>query len=52
MRLAQENLGEIALVDIVKGLAKGKALDLEDARPILKNNYQISGFDDIERIKG
>jgi len=51
MRLAQEGIGEIMLVDIVKGLAQGKAFDLEDAQPILKYNYKIQGFDDINQIK-
>ena len=37
MRLAQDNLGDIILVDIAKGLACGKALDLEDARPALNS---------------
>ncbi|MBM3250066.1 MAG: malate dehydrogenase [Candidatus Omnitrophica bacterium] len=52
LRLAQEGVGDILLVDIVKGLAQGKALDLEDARPILKFNYSIEGTDDIVNIKG
>ena len=52
MRLAQEGIGEILLVDVVKGLAQGKAFDLEDARPILKYDYQIEGTDDISKIKG
>jgi len=51
MRLAQEGLGDILLVDIAKGLAHGKALDLEDARPILKYNYNITGTEDINKIK-
>lgn len=51
MRLAQEGLGEITLIDVVEGLAQGKAFDLEDARPILKTNYQIEGSDDIAKIK-
>lgn len=51
MRLAQEGLGDILLVDIAKGLAHGKALDLEDARPILKYNYNIAGTEDINKIK-
>jgi len=51
MRLAQEKLGEILLVDIVKGLACGKSLDLADASPILKYPYQIEGTDDIQKIK-
>lgn len=52
LRLAHENLGEIMLVDIAKGIAKGKSLDLEDARSISKINYQISGTEDISEIKG
>ncbi|MCK9431576.1 MAG: malate dehydrogenase [Candidatus Omnitrophica bacterium] len=51
MRIAADGLGEVMLVDVVKGLALGKALDLEDARPILKNNYSIQGSDDIGQIR-
>lgn len=51
MRLAQEGLADILLIDIVKGLAQGKAADLEDARSILKYNYNIQGTDDIKLIK-
>jgi malate dehydrogenase len=51
MRLAQEGAGEIVLVDIVKGLACGKALDMEDACNALKNNYSVTGTDDIAGIK-
>jgi len=51
LRLAQEGLGEILLVDILKGLACGKALDLEDARPLLKLNYSVEGTEDFSRIK-
>ena len=51
MRIAQYGLGEVVLVDIAAGLAHGKALDLEDARAILKNNYDIRGSNDIASIK-
>jgi len=51
MRLAQEAVGDIVLVDVVKGMAQGKAFDLEDCRPVLKNNYKIQGTDDINLIK-
>jgi malate dehydrogenase len=47
MRLAQEGAGEIVLVDVVKGLAQGKAFDLRDCRPVSKINYNIQGSDDI-----
>jgi len=52
MRLAEEGLGEILLVDIVKGLAQGKTFDMEDARVILKNNYSVKGSNYIEDISG
>lgn len=51
MRIAQDGLGDVLLIDIVKGLAHGKALDLEDARPLLKYNYNIKGSDDIAQLK-
>lgn len=52
MRIAGEGLGDVLLIDVVKGLACGKALDLEDARPLLKHNYNIKGSDDIRLVKG
>jgi len=51
MRLAQEGLGDIFLIDIAKGLAQGKALDLDDCRPILKHHYQVTGTDDFRAVK-
>jgi malate dehydrogenase len=51
LRLAQEGVGQIVLVDVVKGLACGKAFDLEDARSALRRDYAIEGTDDYSRIK-
>jgi len=51
MRLLEAGLGDIVLVDITKGLAQGKALDLEDAASVLKYNYRIRGTDNIEYVK-
>jgi len=51
MRIAQYNLGDIFLVDIAKGLAEGKALDLADAQAVLGLDYNIRGSDDISSIK-
>ncbi|MFH0738644.1 MAG: malate dehydrogenase [Candidatus Omnitrophota bacterium] len=50
LRIAEERLGEVILVDIVKGIAEGKAFDLEDSRSILRLNYNIKGSDDISAI--
>lgn len=52
LRIAQEELGEIILVDVVKGLAEGKAFDLQDCRYLVRSNYEIQGTDDIANIKG
>ncbi len=43
---AVRNLGDIVLVDIVKGLAEGKALDLAQAGPVQLYDCQITGTDD------
>lgn len=50
MRLAEINAGDIYLIDIAKGIAQGKAFDLEDTRAILKTNYNIQGAEGIDEI--
>jgi malate dehydrogenase len=52
IRLAQDSLGEIVLLDIAKGLAQGRVLDLEDCRQILKNNFNVKGSQDPQEIAG
>ncbi len=51
MRIAADGLGDVLLIDVVKGKALGLALDLEDARAVLKYNYNIKGSDDIRQLK-
>ncbi len=43
---ALENLGEIVLIDIVEGIAKGKALDLSEAGPVSGYDVKITGTTD------
>jgi len=43
---AARRLGDIVLVDIVDGLAQGKALDLSAAGPVLAYDCQITGTQD------
>ncbi|MFA5156332.1 MAG: malate dehydrogenase [Candidatus Omnitrophota bacterium] len=52
MRLAQDGLGDIFLVDIAKGIAQGKAFDMDDSRLLLKSDFNITGTDDINGISG
>ena len=51
MRVAQNKLGKVVLFDIVKGLAQGKCFDMDDARAILKNDYDLTGTDDIHQLR-
>jgi malate dehydrogenase len=39
----QRNLGDVVLVDIMEGVAKGKALDLQQTRGILKFDVDVTG---------
>src|SRR5512139_215449 len=39
----QRNLGDVVLVDIMEGVAKGKALDLQQTRGVLKFDVDITG---------
>lgn len=51
LRLLEEDLGEITLVDIAPGLAQAKAFDLDDARGVLNINYDIRAGEDIKLIR-
>jgi len=48
MRVAQDGLGDVFLIDIAPGLAQGKSLDMEDARSLLKINYNVTGSASIK----
>ena len=52
LRLAELNIAdELLLIDVANGIAQGKVLDMDDARSILKLDYNIKGSNDIEAIK-
>ena len=42
-RLAEKELCDVVLVDIVEGIPQGKALDLTEAAPIEKHDAQLTG---------
>jgi malate dehydrogenase len=48
---AQRNLGDVTLFDIFGGVAKGKALDLNQMASIFGSDMQLSGTDDYADIK-
>lgn len=47
-----KELGDIVLIDVVEGLAQGKALDLMEARPMECLDVEITGSDDYEPSEG
>ncbi|PPR38151.1 MAG: malate dehydrogenase [Alphaproteobacteria bacterium MarineAlpha6_Bin4] len=48
---AIKNLGDVVLVDIAKGVAKGKALDISHSLPVLQCNRKITGTTSLKQIK-
>ena len=51
-RLAEMDLVDIALVDVVEGLAEGKALDLAEAAPVVGYDSSVVGSTDMAVTAG
>lgn len=51
-RILERGLADVALVDLVEGLAQGKALDLAEAAPLEGHDGRISGSMAYEGIAG
>jgi len=50
--LAERELADIVLVDVVEGMPQGKALDMTEAMPIIGKDVTIVGANDYEATKG
>ncbi|MCH7586581.1 MAG: malate dehydrogenase [Chloroflexi bacterium] len=50
--LAERNIADIVLVDIVEGMPQGKALDLTQAMPVIGSDTRISGTNDYADTVG
>ncbi|MGC8856028.1 MAG: malate dehydrogenase [Anaerolineae bacterium] len=50
--LAERELADIVLVDVVEGMPQGKALDLYEAMPIIGKDVELVGSNDYEATKG
>jgi len=44
MRLAEKELADVVLIDVLAGVPAGKALDLMETAPILKHDSKITGI--------
>jgi len=51
-RLAEKQLCDVVLVDIVEGVPQGKALDLNEAAPIEKQDSHLTGTNSYEDTAG
>ena len=51
-RLAERDYADIVLIDIVEGLPQGKALDIQQAAPIVNYDSQIIGTNDYADTAG
>ena len=51
-RLAERQLGDVVLTDIVEGMPQGKALDMMEAAPVEGYDANITGTSDIADIAG
>ncbi len=50
--IAEANLADVVLLDIVEGVPQGKALDLTEAGPIRGYNSTITGTNSYDDLKG
>jgi len=52
MYLAEANLADVVLIDIVEGMPQGKALDLTQAGPVRRYNGMVTGANKMSALKG
>lgn len=51
-RIAEKELGDVVLTDIVEGLPQGKALDLLESGPLCGYDSKVTGTNDYRDIEG
>jgi len=52
LRLAEKELGDVVLVDVVEGVPQGKALDLLQSGPVQGYDVMVTGSNDYEPTAG
>ena len=50
--LAEREIADIVLVDVIEGMPQGKALDLLEAMPVIGKDATIVGSNDYEATAG
>jgi len=52
LALAQKQLGDVVLVDVVPGVPQGKALDIMEGRSVINSATELSGSNDYADLAG
>ena len=52
LRIAEAELADVALVDIVEGMPQGKGLDLNESAPVVGADAILTGSNDLEAAAG
>ncbi|MDO8519501.1 MAG: malate dehydrogenase [Deltaproteobacteria bacterium] len=50
--IAQKELGDVVLFDVVEGLPQGKCLDIWEATPVIGSSVKLKGANDYKDIAG
>ena len=50
--LAEREIADLVLVDVVEGMPQGKALDLQEALPVIGKDVEVVGSNDYAATKG
>ncbi|MBI4825670.1 MAG: malate dehydrogenase [Nitrospirae bacterium] len=50
--IAEKNLADVVLVDIVEGVPQGKALDIQEACPLWNSSSKVTGTNSYEETAG
>ena len=50
--LAEREIADLVLVDVVEGMPQGKGLDMLEAMPIIGRDVEIAGANDYAATKG
>lgn len=51
-RLAERGYADVVLLDIVEGLARGKALDILESLPVVGSDARVTGTSSYEDVRG
>jgi malate dehydrogenase len=51
-RIAEDRIADVCLIDVVEGVPQGKALDLAQAAPLMRHDFDITGTNDYADTAG